>query len=531
MTNREATEKFQLSQKFYEEGRYPEALNVLNELGNAFPGMKNILYPRALCLYKLDRLDEARYVCELLTDTYSDSRAATLLEKVKAKQVPPPAFSAANLAETLARPQAPPAPPAFQQGPPPPPPGYQLFQQAPAQQPPPVPQDIMFNVGPVADPMGLSTPGQAPDPLGLGGPSPLDDILGTGGVPPMINMNDDLFGVPARPASPIPPPKPESNARKILIWTLCGVCALVVVTFLALPLFTKGSQSQKAEAPQPTAEAPASDAGDGSSQAATPPADLEITWQKYDEWADGAFEDEVMRPTVLYFYAADSEDCKKMDKVFEEPSIIALTQGWRFVKVDFNEKPASQTPPAEMGEFDYEEMSPVEMYSVQSAPTVVVLSTWGGEVYRQEGVKLTRDVYAALQELNLQVETVEEALDIPAFPVAATLIFLFVLLIAPIFWLYVALLLTSKLPTNEIHKDLLHITGTMFVAYLICLIPCVGWIIAGYFISTRYEMGFVDMLIFIGLDVSTSCIVWFIFLVSIGVPPRESFEIVRSTFL
>lgn len=490
MNNREATEKFQLSQKLYGEGRYPESLNILNELGNAFPGMKNILYPRALCLYKLERLDEAKYVCELLIDKFSDTRATSLLDKVKAKQLPPPTFSASGLAQTMAPPPVPSMPP-----------------QAPRQQPPPLPPNIMstpnFDVGPTPDPMALNLPGQVADPLGLdmpglGGPSPLDDILGTGGSQASsFNVGDDILGVPPRPASPVPPPKPQSNTKKVLVWGVGVVCVLVVVALLALPLFSKGSQTQQAAAPTPNAAPSGETSGQAAAQGA-PLESFEITWKTYDEYLDSTLEDGIMRPTVLYFYAADSEDCEKMDRVFKEDSIVALTQGWQFIKVDINAKPNTPAAAPQPNEFYYEEMSPIERYGVQTAPTLVVLNEWGAEVHRSEGPKLTRDVYAALQNLDVQVQNLEEvigdAIQFKHFGLGiACLIFGWVT--SGLFAYYIVLFATGKLPHNSFFDDIFSVFGTALSVSLAQMLPFRGFFLGARIAEQEFQMSFVEYII------------------------------------
>lgn len=85
MDNREATEKFKLSKKLFAEGRYQDALVVVNQLDAAFPGQKNILYPKALSLAKLKRYDDAKAIAEELVKRFGDHRAGKLLQRLAAK--------------------------------------------------------------------------------------------------------------------------------------------------------------------------------------------------------------------------------------------------------------------------------------------------------------------------------------------------------------------------------------------------------------------------------------------------------------
>lgn len=73
-----AQSQFQKADDLYRSGRYEEALNVLNRLDAAFPDKRNIMYPRARCLRRLKRPQEAMEVCDLLIERYGDKRAAKL---------------------------------------------------------------------------------------------------------------------------------------------------------------------------------------------------------------------------------------------------------------------------------------------------------------------------------------------------------------------------------------------------------------------------------------------------------------------
>lgn len=81
MDAQESKQKFKQADQLYREGRYQEALGLLDELNRAHPNAKNVLYPAALCLEKLGRANEALPICEQLIQQFQDPRA----EKLKAK--------------------------------------------------------------------------------------------------------------------------------------------------------------------------------------------------------------------------------------------------------------------------------------------------------------------------------------------------------------------------------------------------------------------------------------------------------------
>ena len=90
----EARQKFNLADQLYREKIYPEALKVLNELDEAFPNAKNVMYPKAMCLAKLGRVNEAHTLCQKLKAIYNDPRADELMQKLGSKAAPPPPTSA-----------------------------------------------------------------------------------------------------------------------------------------------------------------------------------------------------------------------------------------------------------------------------------------------------------------------------------------------------------------------------------------------------------------------------------------------------
>ncbi len=83
----DSTRYFKQADELYCAGRYQEAMEVLSDLNRRYPNTKNILYPLALCLEKLQRTDEAVLICDQLTALFQDPRAAQLKERISASQM------------------------------------------------------------------------------------------------------------------------------------------------------------------------------------------------------------------------------------------------------------------------------------------------------------------------------------------------------------------------------------------------------------------------------------------------------------
>ncbi len=83
---RGANKRFQRANDLFAEKRYREALALLDELDREYPGKKNILYPRALCLAKVGDFRKAREIAERLVEEFDDPRAERLLERMKAAE-------------------------------------------------------------------------------------------------------------------------------------------------------------------------------------------------------------------------------------------------------------------------------------------------------------------------------------------------------------------------------------------------------------------------------------------------------------
>jgi thioredoxin-like negative regulator of GroEL len=83
MDKRQAGELFQKAQQLYKEGQYEQALRLLQQLDKAHPNTPNLLFPRALCLARLGRTDEAHALAQELVNDFGDARAEKLLQELE----------------------------------------------------------------------------------------------------------------------------------------------------------------------------------------------------------------------------------------------------------------------------------------------------------------------------------------------------------------------------------------------------------------------------------------------------------------
>ena len=79
---REFESKFKQANELYAKERYGDALVILNELDACFPNTRNVMWPRAGCLYRMGKYDLAVPICNTLVAIYNDERAASMLEKM-----------------------------------------------------------------------------------------------------------------------------------------------------------------------------------------------------------------------------------------------------------------------------------------------------------------------------------------------------------------------------------------------------------------------------------------------------------------
>ncbi|MCX5771897.1 MAG: hypothetical protein NTZ09_16725 [Candidatus Hydrogenedentes bacterium] len=85
MNTGEAQQKFQQAGQLYRDGKFADALAVLDGLSAAFPNNAEVVYARALSLAELSRLIEAANLCDTLT-RLGDPRGEVLKGKIALRQ-------------------------------------------------------------------------------------------------------------------------------------------------------------------------------------------------------------------------------------------------------------------------------------------------------------------------------------------------------------------------------------------------------------------------------------------------------------
>jgi hypothetical protein len=83
MNENEAKGLFRQAADVYKDGDYKDALKLFDRLDAAFPGNVRIMYPRARCLVKLERFDEAVAVCDILITKFGHADARALKAQVR----------------------------------------------------------------------------------------------------------------------------------------------------------------------------------------------------------------------------------------------------------------------------------------------------------------------------------------------------------------------------------------------------------------------------------------------------------------
>lgn len=82
MDKSEAEARFNEADDLYREGRYEDALHILDDLNAAFPNKHRLLYPKARCLAHLGRFEEASAICDTLLNDFEYERATELREQL-----------------------------------------------------------------------------------------------------------------------------------------------------------------------------------------------------------------------------------------------------------------------------------------------------------------------------------------------------------------------------------------------------------------------------------------------------------------
>ena len=85
MSSESPNQRFQEADALFKQQRYQDALRILEELDAAFPNTRNVMYPRAQCLYALGRTGEAMQVCDFMMALFEDASAQELKARIQAE--------------------------------------------------------------------------------------------------------------------------------------------------------------------------------------------------------------------------------------------------------------------------------------------------------------------------------------------------------------------------------------------------------------------------------------------------------------
>lgn len=458
-SRKEAREKFRKADQLFREKNFSAALVVLDELDKEFPDTKNVLYPRAMCLARVGRYDEALDLCRQLKVEFGDLRGEKLMAKISTlrkaeadkekqkKDVIKPAGSAAQQPIVYS----------LDSNPPP------LEERLKGKNAEFSPVFDPRSVGPGFHPTGPSseTLGGAADTLDLSDGSPVIDMAAL----------DDLFA--AKPvASVLPPVKPMAPSRTGL-YVGIGVGVAVLIVLIALPLALSGKSAPNTAQAPPRSEAP-----QPGEQAATPqPEAPEIKWLSSLEDASSRAE-EGGEDVLLLFYSgsAASPDMDAMDRsVWTDPMVRQFAKNWVCAKVDIDKEPDAKNT-----------------FNITKLPTTIVTDyAFEEQYFRQEGYVDTQKFYTAMQESGIVPAPDEQyaSIEYPPMPVIALVLLPILFIVATFLPVLFTLLILGRMPEDDLLSSLLSMVLVGIVA------PFVGMIV----MRASYQLGRLEMLLYYGL--------------------------------
>lgn len=89
MDKQEAKAKFEEADRLYQAGQFENALQTLDELDRAFPDERRVQFPKARCLAKLGRFDEARTLASQIVLEHGYTPARKLMEHLDRRAAAP----------------------------------------------------------------------------------------------------------------------------------------------------------------------------------------------------------------------------------------------------------------------------------------------------------------------------------------------------------------------------------------------------------------------------------------------------------
>lgn len=94
MNGQLAKRLFKQADDLYRGKNYAAALEILDRLNAAFPDTRRIMYPRAMCLAEVGRVEEAIAICDRLISRHKYKRARELKARVQKYERVLPAWNA-----------------------------------------------------------------------------------------------------------------------------------------------------------------------------------------------------------------------------------------------------------------------------------------------------------------------------------------------------------------------------------------------------------------------------------------------------
>ena len=85
MDSQEAKDLFQGADTLFLQGDYAGSLKRLEKLDALYPKQQNIMYPRAICLMNLTRMDEALKLCDEMIELFQLTKARNLKAQIISK--------------------------------------------------------------------------------------------------------------------------------------------------------------------------------------------------------------------------------------------------------------------------------------------------------------------------------------------------------------------------------------------------------------------------------------------------------------
>jgi tetratricopeptide repeat protein/thioredoxin family protein len=320
--------------------------------------------------------------------------------------------------------------------------------------------------------------------------------LRPGPIPAPVPTNmPPAAGMDIPPPMAVPEFEAPAKSNKTFYIVLGCVAALVVAILVAVPLAaslrggdrTETATDTSGAAPPAPASPNAEASPEGDTPAAVPAADegpAVVQWYRtYREGSNTATQYE--SPMLLFFCSDESDECQRMERdTFGDGMVAEQLRRFVCVKVSLeNDAKVHQD------------------FGIESVPEVLIQDAQGFPVYNETGYVSPSDFLTAFAQFEEEVTVTAAETRNPKFPVAMLVTMIIGGLFFAIWPLYLTLMFTDKLPGNGFAKDLLIVGGMTVLVSIVGGIPCVGWILSIIILVKVFDMGFLDFVVLIGLNV------------------------------